>query len=820
MNCESIREQLTAYLLGDLDAKTSAEIRTHVEKCDGCRALAREIEPTLDLLRDALAATSSRAPAQLSSEHRRQIRIESLAPRKERGRLIQWLTTSHGPLPRLAEVAAVFMILLVLGGVLIPTINKGRHQTDKSVALPVEGGKVVAGSDHNAVRLGVEPELKATIAVPPAPAEAGATGKLVDGGKEDAGSIADQQPRSPEAKKWGDAKPQLAADGLAERSETGSEGGAGMHDKMAVTALATPAAPPAERMEEVSKDRREAKGTRMTRSDEDLAKSKLEKSDKDAEETASFAGVIAEGGVAQLQEQDGRGAETKRSINGATLERQAPNKSAAPALARSASAAGAIADEQAAAQSYDALPAAAAKSVATWGEGSVAGRTGGESRSLEAVDAKSLNAASRPNEAMKMATNREIEREAKGEDFLRTRQAAAPGNAPQDARKEAPAVAQELAVGGNAFAVGMYQQLKGEKGNLFFSPFSIRTALAMTYAGARGETAKQMETTLRFGALKDAALHQAFADTAKGLESGGKGGYQLAIANSLWGQKGYKFLDPFLDVEKTCYGGGLNEVDFVGATEAARKTINLWVEDKTKEKIKELIPADGLSPAARLVLVNAIWFKGNWTVQFKKDQTRDAEFLVSKAEKVTVPLMQQNEELRYTKKDDIQMLELPYVGDRLTMVVLLPEANGGMEKLETELTADKMADWMRSVDKESPEKVQVFLPKFKMTWGTKELSPILKTLGMADAFVFGKADFSGMDGGKTLFISKVFHKAFVDVNEEGTEAAAATAVVMTKGAAPRMPRVFRADHPFLFLIRDRQTGSILFMGRVVNPATP
>ena len=382
--------------------------------------------------------------------------------------------------------------------------------------------------------------------------------------------------------------------------------------------------------------------------------------------------------------------------------------------------------------------------------------------------------------------------------------------APQ-AKADAEAV-KALAKGNNDFAWDMYGKLKGEKGNLFFSPFSLRTALAMTYAGAKGETAAQMEKTLRF-ASQDPVLHVAFASTIQSIEPGEKGGYKFTVANSLWGQKDYGFLKPFLETCQANYGSGLTEVDFIKAFEEARGKINLWVEEKTNQKIKDLIPPGGLDDATRLVLVNAIWFKGDWRTQFKREETTDAPFYLDATEKVTAPLMHRlGKGYRYAEADAIQVLELPYQGDKLAMVVLLPKEKDGIGKLETMLTAEKIAAWVGSL--RAPEKTDVYLPKFKMTYGTKEMADPFKAMGMV--LPFGAADFSGMDGRKDLFIGAIFHKAFVDVNEEGTEAAAATAVVM-KGGAPPAPPVFRADHPFVFLIRDKASGNILFLGRLTNP---
>lgn len=395
------------------------------------------------------------------------------------------------------------------------------------------------------------------------------------------------------------------------------------------------------------------------------------------------------------------------------------------------------------------------------------------------------------------------------------------------APRSASAEVTELGKRNNEFAWNMYGQLKGERGNLFFSPYSLRTALAMTFAGAKGETATQMEQAVRL-APKDETMHAAFAQTAKGLEPGEKGGYKLTVANSLWGQKGYRWLDPFLNITKTYYGGGPNEVDFVKATEEARGTINAWVEDKTNQKIKDLIPKNGLDQLTRLVLVNAIWFKGEWLWPFEKAATKDESFYVNPTEKVTAPLMhRQGKGYRYAEADGVQILELPYQGDKLSMVVLLPQAKDGLTELEAMLTTEKLEAWMGRVGVPAAGKVDVYLPKFKMIWGTKEMKGFFTALGMTIPFEFGKADFSGMNGiappaVDALFIAEIFHKAFVEVNEEGTEAAAATAVAMVAPgleAMPPPPPVFRADHPFVFLIRDKVSGSILFLGRLLNPKT-
>jgi serine protease inhibitor len=366
--------------------------------------------------------------------------------------------------------------------------------------------------------------------------------------------------------------------------------------------------------------------------------------------------------------------------------------------------------------------------------------------------------------------------------------------------------------GNNQFGLDLYGKLRDKDGNLFFSPYSISTALAMTYAGARGQTAEEMAKTLHFDLDHD-KLHPAFKALQEGMKAEKKkAGYRLHVANALWGQKDYRFLPAFLQVTHDNYGVGLQEVDFVKATEQARKTINEWVEKQTENKIKELLQPGILDTMTRLVLTNAIYFKGDWASQFKKDATRDLPFKLGDGKEVKTPLMYQRSKFGYLETGDLQALELPYQGKDLSMVVLLPKKIDGLPSLEKELTTDRLAGWLGRM---RASEVQVFLPKFKMT-SEFALKPVLASLGMKKLFTV-EADLSGMNGRTDLYVSAVIHKAYLDVNEEGTEAAAATAVVVwATSARPPVP-VFRPDHPFLFLIRDQRTGSILFMGRLANP---
>jgi len=412
------------------------------------------------------------------------------------------------------------------------------------------------------------------------------------------------------------------------------------------------------------------------------------------------------------------------------------------------------------------------------------------------------------------------------------KQMRAAATGPAAAAKPAEGEVAAVVAGNTSFACDLYQRLSAEQGNLFLSPYSISTALAMTYAGAAGTTATQMAAVMHFD-VPQATLHPAFQSLAAELTGGAeKKAYELSVANALWGQKDYKFLDAFLQTCRTNYGGGLRTVDFAGATEAARGTINAWAEKETHDKIKELLKPGILTSLTRLVLTNAIYFKGQWETAFDKKQTQDAPFTLAvpaasreKAPTVTVPMMHRKGQMKFWETDGLQVLELPYKGGDLSMVILLPvepkerlraplnpwrlESHAAFER---SITAERLNQWLRAM---RLQEVDVFLPRFTVT-SEFSLAETLKAMGMKDAFTTD-ADFSGMDGTKALYISAVVHKAFVDVAEEGTEAAAATAVVMAVKGAPQEAPVFRADHPFVFLIRHMKTGSILFMGRVMNP---
>ncbi|MGB3237135.1 MAG: serpin family protein [Geitlerinemataceae cyanobacterium] len=370
--------------------------------------------------------------------------------------------------------------------------------------------------------------------------------------------------------------------------------------------------------------------------------------------------------------------------------------------------------------------------------------------------------------------------------------------------------------GNTAFACDLYRQLSASDGNLFFSPYSISNALAMTYGGARGQTAAEMAQVLHFQ-LEPNRLHPAFAELIASLEPENASTYELAIANRLWGQQNYGFLPAFLNLTQQYYGAPLQELDFINATEDARLTINTWVEQQTQNKILNLLPQGVIDPlTTKLVLTNAIYFQGSWLVPFDASATQNQPFYLSSQEQIEVPMMHQMEYWNFANLEGLQVLELPYEGENLSMVILLPTEIDGLADLEQQLTPENLQTWLSSA-RDFPMMfdggpVSVWLPRFKLT-SEFELENTLSEMGMPQAFS-DAADFSGMNGETDLGISRVIHKAFVEVNEQGTEAAAATAVAMaTRGGS----QTIRVDRPFVFFIFDRDSGSILFLGRVTNP---
>ncbi len=376
-----------------------------------------------------------------------------------------------------------------------------------------------------------------------------------------------------------------------------------------------------------------------------------------------------------------------------------------------------------------------------------------------------------------------------------------------------------LVDGNNKFAVGLYQTLKSGEGNLFYSPYSISMALAMTYAGAKGTTAQQMADTLYFTLSQD-SLHTTFNGLDQQLASRGQGAkdkegqsFKLNIVNALWGQKGYQFLSQYLDLLAQNYGAGMRLLDFRNAPDASRLTINKWVADQTKDKIQDLIPPGAIDTMTRLVLTNAIYFNAAWATAFDKGATQDDKFYLNDGSSVTVPMMHESESLGYAEGSGYKAVELPYDGNELSMVILLPDS-GTFTQFENALTADKYGSIIQGL---AAKRIALSLPRFKFD-SSFSLNQALSTMGMPLAFT-DQADFSGMTGNRDLSISDVIHKAFVSVDESGTEAAAATAVIMRATSMPLSPTEVKVDHPFIFVIRDIQTGTVLFIGRVLNPAT-
>jgi serpin B len=377
-----------------------------------------------------------------------------------------------------------------------------------------------------------------------------------------------------------------------------------------------------------------------------------------------------------------------------------------------------------------------------------------------------------------------------------------------------------VAQGSNAFGFDLYQRLRARSGNLTFSPASITTALAMTWAGARGETAAQMRQVLHFEGTPDEVM-QASGKLATALQDPARP-IVFRIANRLFGEKTYKFETAYLDATRAAFGAPLEPVDFKGAPEPSRRLINGWVEEKTEKRIRDLVPQGGVKADTRLALVNAIYFLGDWAEPFKKSATRPEPFFTSATEKKDVPTMHSGEYLRFARKEGWKALELPYKGGQMSMLLVLPDKVDGVAALESTLTAPGLDAIVKSL---ASTKVIVSLPKFQVDPpGSLPLGETLASMGMPVAFDRQRADFTGIANPPApqdrLVIAEVFHKAFVKVDEKGTEAAAATAVLMERaGAAPprEPPAEFKADHPFLFFIRDNQSGLLLFMGRVADP---
>jgi serpin B len=367
----------------------------------------------------------------------------------------------------------------------------------------------------------------------------------------------------------------------------------------------------------------------------------------------------------------------------------------------------------------------------------------------------------------------------------------------------------------NAFTLDMFRTLRENEDpgtNTLASPYSVATALAMVYAGANGPTADKMRTALHFAA-NTPEFHNAIGNLGKSLVA--TDDYQLRVANALWPHLRYTLLDSYLELMREAYETDVTALDYIGESGEARETINAWVEKATKDRIRDLIPEGALNADTRLVLTNAIYFKGLWVSQFKKDFTADAPFTLLDDSTTEAPMMTQREDFRYMENDWIQAVDLSYAGDRIAMTILLPGNPADLARLEAELTPD----WLQqTLDAMAEQEIDLSIPRFT-TDAKYSLTQQLSSMGMGIAFT-DDADFSGISGVPDLFISDVIHQAFIEVNEEGTEAAAATAEPMATAteAIPMEVPSFRADHPFIYLLRDRETGCILFTGVLAKPA--
>lgn len=388
------------------------------------------------------------------------------------------------------------------------------------------------------------------------------------------------------------------------------------------------------------------------------------------------------------------------------------------------------------------------------------------------------------------------------------------------AREKNPNVSQAnlqtLVDGNNAFALDLYQSLRTQDGNLILSPFSISLALAMTYAGARGETEAQMAEALRFGSQEQVhpafnALDLSLEDTEVVLDKEQEP-MQLNIANSVWAEQTFAFKPDFLDTLSMNYGAGIHLLDFINQAEPSRREINKWVSDETNDKIKDLLPEDSIKPTTKMVLVNAIYFKADWLSPFDANDTHDGVFKLLDGSEVIVPMMGQQLYIPYFVGDGFAAAELPYAGGSAVMTLLVPDEDR-FEEVESRLDDSLLDELLSNL---APADVTLRMPKFEYE-SAFSLSDTLAGMGMPLPFVEGFADFSGMTDQQDLFIGNVLHKAFVAVDEEGTEAAAATAVIM-EGATAMMPEnELYIDRPFIYFIRDVDSGQILFMGRVMNP---
>jgi serpin B len=369
-----------------------------------------------------------------------------------------------------------------------------------------------------------------------------------------------------------------------------------------------------------------------------------------------------------------------------------------------------------------------------------------------------------------------------------------------------------VALGNRAFAIDLYRNLAATPGNVFISPISLAGAFGPLTAGAQGDTRQAIGKVLRFPA-SDADLHPQLGGLLRALESNRKGA-RVSIANALWVAENFPVKPAFLDVGKRHYGAEIANLDFRNGAAAAGR-INQWVERETNKRIRELVKADGLGPSTRLVVTNAVHFLGDWAVAFEARMTRPQTFYAAAGER-QVPLMFASRRIRYAEADGVQMIDLPYKGDRLSMSVILPKQRGGLGAVEAALSDAQLGRWLEQLDAAGPREVQVHLPEVEIE-SSYELVDPLTALGMGVAFDPARANLRGI-ADADLVISQVVQKTFLRVDEKGTEAAAATAIIVVETSAPAdPPPTFRADHPFLLLIRDKPTGAVLFLGRIAAP---
>lgn len=375
-----------------------------------------------------------------------------------------------------------------------------------------------------------------------------------------------------------------------------------------------------------------------------------------------------------------------------------------------------------------------------------------------------------------------------------------------------PAETAEAALANRSFGVDLYRQLGAKPGNLFISPISLAGAFGPVAAGAQGETRQAIGQVLHFPATDD-ALHPRLGGLLRGLESDSAGA-RVSLANALWLMKGYAVKPAFVAIARDSYGAEVETLDFSNGAAAAGR-INGWVERETNNRIKNLIAPASLDEMTRVVVTNAVHFLGDWSQPFNSSRTRPEPFFLAGGGTRNVPMMSSNRAARLAVAGPVQLLELPYKGERLAMAVILPSERGGLAAVEASLTDERLREWLQQLDSADWREVLVQIPKLQIE-GSYQLNEPLKAMGIGIAFDRTRANFRGIAENEQLFISQVLHKTFLRVDESGTEAGAATAVEIQAERSGE-PLTFRADHPFLILIRDKQTGAVLFLGRIAAP---